>query len=125
MELPLLGRIVAGQPLEAIPDEATIDLGQFFMGPGRFVLRVQGDSMIEAGILDGDMVVVKQVEHAANGEIVVALIDGEEATLKRLRNNRDGSVTLQPANRALAPMIYPASRVQIQGVVIAQLRSYR
>ena len=125
MELPLLGRIVAGQPLEAIPDEATIDLGQFFMGPGRFVLRVQGDSMIEAGILDGDMVVVKQVEHAANGEIVVALIDGEEATLKRLRNNRDGSVTLQPANRALAPMIYPASRVQIQGVVVAQLRSYR
>jgi len=125
LELPLLGRIVAGQPLEAIPDEATIDLGQFFMGPGRFVLRVQGDSMIEAGILDGDMVVVKQVEHAANGEIVVALIDGEEATLKRLRNNRDGSVTLQPANRALAPMIYPASRVQIQGVVVAQLRSYR
>jgi len=125
MELPLLGRVVAGQPLEAIPDEATIDLGQFFMGPGRFVLRVQGDSMIEAGILDGDMVVVKQVEHAANGEIVVALIDGEEATLKRLHNNRDGSVTLQPANHALAPMIYPVSRVQIQGVVVAQLRSYR
>jgi repressor LexA len=125
LELPLLGRIVAGQPLEAIPDQATIDLGQFFMGPGRFVLRVQGDSMVEAGILDGDMVVVKQAEQAADGEIVVALIDGEEATLKRLRNNRDGSVTLLPANRALAPMIYPAARVRIQGVVVAQLRSYR
>lgn len=125
LELPLLGRIVAGQPLEAIPDQATIDLGQFFMGPGRFVLRVQGDSMVEAGILDGDMVVVKQAEQAADGEIVVALIDGEEATLKRLRNNRDGSVTLLPANRALAPMIYPAARVRIQGVVVAQLRAYR
>ena len=126
LELPLLGRIVAGLPLEAIPDQATIDLGQFFMGTGRFVLRVQGDSMIEAGILDGDMVVVKQAERAVDGEIVVALIDGDEATLKRIRHNRaDGSVTLLPANSALAPMIYPASRVQIQGVVIAQLRSYR
>jgi repressor LexA len=125
LELPLLGRIVAGQPLEAISDQATVDLGQFFMGPGRFVLRVQGDSMVEAGILDGDMVVVRQAEQAADGEIVVALIDGEEATLKRLRNNRDGSVTLLPANRALAPMIYPAARVRIQGVVVAQLRSYR
>jgi repressor LexA len=126
LELPLLGRIVAGQPLEAIPDEATVDLGQFFVGPGRFVLRVQGDSMIDAGILDGDMVVVKQAETAADGDIVVALIDGDEATLKRIRHNRaDGSVTLLPANRALAPMIYPASRVRIQGVVVAQLRSYR
>jgi repressor LexA len=125
MELPLLGRIVAGQPLEAIPDETSVDLGEFFMGPGRFVLRVQGDSMIEAGILDGDMVVVKQAERAADGDIVVALIDGDEATLKRIRHNRaDGSVTLLPANRALAPMIYPASRVRIQGVVVAQLRAY-
>ncbi len=125
MALPLLGRIVAGQPLEAIPDEASVDLGDFFMGPGRFVLRVQGDSMVEAGILDGDMVVVKQAERAADGDIVVALIDGDEATLKRIRHNRDGSVTLLPANRALAPMIYPAARVQVQGVVVAQLRSYR
>jgi len=125
MELPLLGRIVAGQPLEAIPDETSVDLGEFFMGPGRFVLRVQGDSMVEAGILDGDMVVVKQAERAADGDIVVALIDGDEATLKRIRHNRaDGSVTLLPANRALAPMIYPASRVRIQGVVVAQLRAY-
>jgi repressor LexA len=125
-ELPLLGRIVAGQPLEAIPDETSIDLGEFFMGPGRFVLRVQGDSMIEAGILDGDMVVVRQAERAADGDIVVALIDGDEATLKRIRHNRaDGSITLLPANRALAPMIYPAARVRIQGVVVAQLRSYR
>jgi repressor LexA len=71
------------------------------------------------------MVVVRQAERAADGDIVVALIDGDEATLKRLRHNRDGSVTLLPANRALAPMIYPAARVRIQGVVVAQLRSYR
>ncbi|HEY5790761.1 MAG TPA: transcriptional repressor LexA [Gammaproteobacteria bacterium] len=125
MQLPLLGRIVAGRPLEAVPDESTVDLSGFFMGPGRFVLRVQGDSMVEAGILDGDMVVVRQAERAADGDIVVALIDDEEATLKRIRHNRDGSVTLLPANRALAPMLYPAARVRIQGVVVAQLRAYR
>jgi len=126
MTLPLLGRIVAGQPLEAIPDEQTVDLSEFFVGSGRFVLRVQGDSMIEAGILDGDMVVVRQAEQASDGDIVVALIDNAEATLKRIRRNRDDdSVTLLPANRALTPMIYPASRVRIQGVVVAQLRAYR
>jgi repressor LexA len=126
LRLPLLGRIVAGRPLEAIPDETSIDLAGFFVGPGRFVLRVQGDSMIEAGILDGDMVVVKQAERAANGEIVVALVDGGEATLKRIRHDHAaGTVTLLPANAALAPMIYPSERVRIQGVVVAQLRAYR
>jgi repressor LexA len=123
--LPLLGRIAAGQPIEAIPGHDSIDLGEFFMGPDRFVLRVQGDSMIEAGILPDDMVIVESRDTARDGEIVVALIDGLEATLKRLQRNRDGSITLQPANAALAPLRYSAARVRIQGVVVGQFRSYR
>ena len=102
--LPLLGRIAAGQPIEAIPGEDEIDLSEFFVNRNRFVLKVQGDSMIEAGILDGDMVIVEKRETADNGEMVVALIDGLEATLKHLQKNRDGSITLQPANPAMTPL---------------------
>jgi len=123
--LPLLGRIAAGLPIEAIPDEDEIDLSEFFIRPNRFVLRVSGESMIEAGILDGDMVVVEHCQTARDGEIVVALIDREEATLKTLRRNSDGSVTLVPSNRTMKPMRYSADRVQIQGVVVGQMRSYR
>lgn len=123
--LPLLGRIAAGQPIEAIPDQNNVNLVDFLMGANRFILKVQGDSMIEAGILDGDMVIIEQCDHANNGDIVVALVDNEEATLKRLQHNRDNSITLQPANRLLAPFIYAAERVRIQGVVTGQLRSYR
>ncbi len=123
--LPLLGRIAAGQPIEAIPDEDEIDLSEFFMNANRFVLKVQGDSMIEDGILDGDMVIVEKRETADNGEIVVALVDGLEATLKHLQKNRDGSVTLRPANQAMAPIRLSAARVRIQGVVVGQFRSYR
>jgi repressor LexA len=123
--LPLLGRIAAGLPIEAIPDQNNVNLSDFFMGPNRYILKVQGESMIEAGILDDDMVVIEQRDHAADGEIVVALIDNNEATLKYLRNNRDGSVTLTPANHTMAPMIYAATRVRIQGIVVGQMRSYR
>jgi len=123
--LPLLGRIAAGLPIEAIPDQDNVNLSDFFMGPNRYVLKVQGESMIEAGILDGDMVVIEQCDHAADGDMVVALIDNNEATLKYLHNNGDGSVTLTPANSAMAPMIYGSARVRIQGVVVGQMRSYR
>jgi len=123
--LPLLGRIAAGQPIEAIPNHDRIDLAAFFIGENRFVLKVQGDSMIEAGILDGDMVVVEQCDHASDGDIVVALIDHEEATLKTLRHHRDGAIMLIPANHQMTPMLYPAERVAIQGVVVGQLRSYK
>jgi repressor LexA len=123
--LPVLGRIAAGMPIEAIPDETQIDLGEFFMGPNRFVLRVAGDSMIEAGILNDDMVIVESRSSARNGEIVVALIDRDEATLKYFQRNADGSITLVPANRALKPMRFAAARVTIQGVVVGQMRSYR
>jgi len=123
--LPLLGRIAAGRPIEAIPDQDEIDLSEFFMGPGRFVLRVQGDSMIEAGILDGDMVIVESRERARDGDIVVALIDNEEATLKRIQHHADGSITLRPANAALKPLRMTGGRVRVQGVVVGQFRSYR
>lgn len=123
--LPVLGRIAAGLPIEAIPDETQIDLGEFFMGPNRFVLRVAGDSMIEAGILNDDMVIVESRSSARNGEIVVALIDRDEATLKYFQRNADGSITLKPANARLAPMRFAAERVSIQGVVVGQMRSYR
>lgn len=122
--LPLLGRIAAGQPIEAIPGQDEVNLAEFFMGANRFLLKVQGESMIEAGILDGDMVVVERCERADDGEVVVALIDGEEATLKRLQDNRDGTITLLPANSTLSPLRYEAARVRIQGRVIGQLRSY-
>lgn len=123
--LPLVGRIAAGQPIEAIPGEDTLNLADFLLGPDRYALRVQGDSMVGAGILDGDTVVVKQADTARDGEIVVALIDGEEATLKRLKRCGDDSIELIAENPAIAPMLFPASRVHIQGVVVGQMRSYR
>lgn len=123
--LPVLGRIAAGRPIEAIPDLEELNLLEFFTGPERFVLRVQGDSMCEAGILEGDWVIVERRAHAETGDIVVALIDREEATLKRLRRNPDGSLTLCPANARLAPVTYSAGRIAIQGVVIGQMRAYR
>lgn len=122
--LPLLGRIAAGCPIEAIAGQERIDLGGFFMGDGRYVLRVQGDSMMDDGILDGDMVVVKAADTASDGEIVVALVDQLEATLKRIYRNSDGTVTLQPANSTMAPMRYQGDRVAVQGVVVGQFRAY-
>ena len=109
---------------EAFPGEDTINLSEFFLGPDRFVLKVQGDSMIDAGILNDDMVVVKSCQTAQDDEIVVALVDNSEATLKYFQNNRDGSVTLIPANQEMSPMTFDANRVAIQGVVVGQMRSY-
>lgn len=123
-QLPLLGRIAAGLPIEAIPDQNTINLAEFFIAPGRFVLRVQGESMIEAGILDGDMVVVQSCNTATDGDIVVALIDQDEATLKRIFQHADRSITLKPENRDMVPMRYPAARITIQGRVVGQFRAY-
>ena len=123
--LPLLGRIAAGQPIEAIPGEDTLNLTDFLLGPDRYALRVFGDSMIGIGILNGDTMVVKQADTARDGEIVVALIDNQEATLKRLKRRKDGMVELVAENPAIPPMVYPAARIRIQGIVVAQLRSYR
>jgi len=123
--LPFLGRIAAGKPIEAIPGADTVDLSEFFMGPNRFVLKVQGDSMIDAGILDGDMVVIEQCNSASDGEIVVALIDNDEATLKYLHHDKDGDILLIPANTAMSAMHYTAERITIQGVLVGQMRNYR
>jgi repressor LexA len=122
--LPFAGRIAAGQPIEAIPEQLEINFSDMLMGEGRYVLEVKGDSMIEAGIFNGDLVIIRESTTADNGDIVVALIDNGEATLKRLRKHGD-RVELIPANQSMAPMIYPADRVHIQGVVVGQVRYYK
>lgn len=122
--LPLLGKIAAGLPIEAIPGHDKLNLMDFFMGPDRFILKVVGDSMIDIGILDGDMVVIRHCQRADSGNIVVALIDGDEATLKRLKYMSDGRIKLIPENSAMQPFIYAAQRVRIQGVLVGQMRSY-
>jgi repressor LexA len=123
--IPLLGRIAAGQPIEAIEGREEINLADFIMNPNRFALQVSGDSMIEAGILDGDTVIIKHQNTAENGDIIVALIDGLEATLKRLKKLPDGMILLIPENKLMEGLIYEAKRIQIQGVVVGQLRSYQ
>ncbi len=122
--IPLLGRIAAGQPIEAIEDANYLDLAAFFIGPDRYALRVTGESMIDVGILDGDTVILRKQNVANTGDIVVALIDGQEATLKRLGDSQDGVVELIPENTTMSAMRYDASRVSFQGVLVGQLRSY-
>ncbi|MCW8853867.1 MAG: transcriptional repressor LexA [Gammaproteobacteria bacterium] len=122
--LPLLGKIAAGQPIEAIPGHDEINLSDFFMGADRFALKVQGESMIDAGILDGDIAIIKQQNNAHNGDIVVALIDNEEATLKTFQRVDQNLIKLIPANKYMQAMIYEAERVQIQGILIGSLRRY-
>ncbi|MGH8612813.1 MAG: transcriptional repressor LexA [Gammaproteobacteria bacterium] len=121
---PLLGRIAAGRPIDAIPGQDEIDLASKLGGADIYVLKVAGDSMIAADILDGDLVFLRRQDTADNGDIVSALIDGEEATLKRFRRHKTGQVLLIPENPALQPMSYEAERVTIQGVLIAKLRLY-
>lgn len=124
MLIPLLGRIAAGQPIEAIEDANYLDLAAFFIGPDRYALRVTGESMIDVGILDGDTVILRKQDTAQSGDIVVALIDSQEATLKRLGEMRNGIVELIPENSTMERMRYDAARVSFQGVLVGQLRSY-
>jgi len=122
--LPLLGKIAAGQPIEAIEDQAHLDLAEFFIGPDRYALRVSGDSMIDTGILDGDTVILRKTNKVRSGDIVVALIDSQEATLKRLGHYDNDTVELIPENKAMNTMRYSSERVSFQGVLVGQLRSY-
>jgi len=122
--LPLLGRIAAGLPIEAITDHTQVDVAEMLLGRDRFALRVQGDSMCEAGILDGDTVIVKQTATARNGDIVVALIDRDEATLKRFKRLANKQIQLIPANSSFPVTTYSPERIQIQGVVVGQMRQY-
>jgi repressor LexA len=125
IQLPLLGFIAAGHPIEAteLPEHIGVP-PHLLRDKPCYVLQIKGNSMIEDGILDGDWVVIEQRKEARNEEIVVALIDGYETTLKRIAQ-RPGEIVLYPANRDLQPMTLAPERVQIQGVIIGQLRSYR
>jgi len=123
-ELPLVGRIAAGRPLEAVEERETISLGDFARGGNSFVLQVKGTSMIEDHIMDGDYVVCEQTQVANAGDIVVALIGGEEATLKRFYREGPGKIRLQPANSEMAPIMVAANDLKIQGRVIGVLRKY-
>jgi repressor LexA len=123
MVLPLLGRIAAGQPIEAVENPETISLADFVRSKEVFVLEVRGDSMQDEHILSGDYVLVEKSKTAHNGDIVVALVDGTDATLKRFYREGD-SVRLQPSNVNMQPIIVPAAAVQLQGRVIGVLRKY-
>jgi repressor LexA len=125
LQLPLYGRIAAGTPIEALRDYSNyVDVPAALMGSGEhYALEVDGDSMIDAGILDGDTVVIERCDSAENGSIVVALIDNEEATLKRLRR-KGGAVALEPANKSYETRIFPPERVAIQGRLVGLLRRY-
>ena len=123
--LPLLGTVAAGAPIEAIENPDTVDVPREFVGSKEtFVLRVTGNSMIEDGIHDGDLIIVEKRSTAESGETVVALIDGHEATVKRFYPDGKRKVRLEPANETMKPMRYPASSVQIQGVVVGLMRKY-
>lgn len=123
MVLPLAGRIAAGQPIEAIERPETISLADFVRSKEVFVLEVRGDSMQDEAILSGDYVLVEKTKVAHNGDIVVALVENSDATLKRFY--REGNrIRLQPSNAKMKPIIVPAADVQIQGRVIGVLRKY-
>ena len=122
--LPMLGYIAAGSPIETVERRERIEVpASLRTGRPCYVLEVKGDSMIEEGILDGDQIVVEQRQQARNGEVVVALVDGSEATLKRIEQT-PGVVILHPANAALEPMRFSRERVEIQGILVGQMRRY-
>ncbi len=126
VQLPLYGRIAAGLPIEALRDNGThIDVPLAILGSGEhFALEVAGESMVDAGILDGDTVIIRKGETAETGQIVVALIDDTEVTLKRLRRRGGNSIALEPANKEFETRIFPADRVKVQGRLVALFRQY-
>ncbi|WP_435104632.1 transcriptional repressor LexA [Arhodomonas sp. AD133] len=122
--LPMLGRIAAGRPIEAVRDHERVAVPPQLQGRGEcYVLQVRGDSMIDEGIFDGDWVIVEHRSRADNGELVVALVDDEAATLKRIEQ-QPGEVVLHPANADHEPQHYTPDQVTIQGVVVGQMRRY-
>lgn len=125
MPIPLIGKIAAGVPIEAIENQANIiDAPTALLGPGKhFALEVEGDSMIEAGIFDGDWAIIRQTESADNGDIVVALVEDDEATLKRFRR-KGNSIALEPANAAFETRIFGPDQVSVQGRLVGLMRRY-
>ncbi len=124
IEIPLHGRIAAGAPIEALEGQTSLPVPAALLGPGEhYALEVSGDSMIDAGIFDGDFALVRRTDSARDGEIVVALVHGEEATLKYLHKD-SGMVRLDPANAAYDAQVYGADEVQVQGKLAGLLRRY-
>jgi len=126
VELPLYGRIAAGTPIEALRDQSTtvgVPANMLSRGSEHYALEVAGDSMIDAGILEGDTVIIQRSDTAENGAVVVALVDNEEVTLKRLRR-RGASIALEPANKAYETRIFGPDRVKVQGRLVALLRRF-
>jgi repressor LexA len=124
LELPLLGRIAAGAPVEAIEGQDTLNFADFAGDANTYALQVRGESMIEDHICDGDYVLVARAAEAREGDIVVALVDGAETTLKRFYSEPGDRVRLQPANSAMKPIFVDRASVAIQGKVLAVLRKY-
>ena len=124
IDIPLHGRIAAGAPIEALEEHRSLPVPAALLGPGEhFALEVSGDSMIEAGIFDGDYALIRRADSARDGDIVVALVDNEEATLKYLWRE-GGRVRLDPANASYEPQVYDARSVQVQGKLAGLLRRY-
>jgi repressor LexA len=123
-EIPMRGRIAAGSPLEAVEQSETLNLTDY-IGGATYALEVRGNSMIDDHICDGDVVLLEKATEARDGDIVVALVAGSDATLKRIYREPGDKIRLQPANSALEPIIVPAADVEIQGRLLAILRKYR
>jgi repressor LexA len=125
MQLPLYGRIAAGMPIEALRDSGSYtEVPTSMLGSGEhYALEIDGDSMIDAGIWSGDVAVIRKTDTAENGQIVVALVDDNEVTLKRLRRGKN-SIALEPANTKYKPQIFPSDRVKVQGRLVGLLRRY-
>jgi repressor LexA len=126
LDLPLMGTVAAGVPIEAVRDTETLAVPPDMVPRGgeSYVLRVQGSSMIDEQIRDGDYIVVHARNTADDGQMVVALVGGDSATVKKLYRERDGKVRLQPANKAMQPIIEDAENVQVQGIVVGVIRKY-
>ena len=124
VDLPLYGAVAAGSPIESLPDDERVSVPSDFLRSGdHYVLMVRGDSMIDEGVYDGDLVIVQRTRDAADGQMVVALVSGE-VTLKRIYRNNDSTVRLQPSNPAVPVILAPAAEVEIQGLVVGLLRRY-
>jgi repressor LexA len=124
LEVPLLGRIAAGAPVESATGHDTVSFNDFVGDPNTYALQVRGESMIEDHICNGDYVLVERADNARDGDIVVALVNGSESTLKRFYREPGDQVRLQPANSTMAPIYVPGASVQVQGKVLAVLRKY-
>ena len=124
LEVPMMGRIAAGQLTEAVANHETLNFTDFAGAPGMYALEVRGTSMIDDHICDGDYVLIQATDNPRDGEIVVALVDGTDTTLKRLYREPGGVARLQPANREMEPIRVPLENLQVQGRVVAVIRKY-